>query len=190
MTSNNSGDRTRPDCSFAEDVTRAAVRLGIASPYDPPIVDSLGEIPNAETRFVVGYRSLFVYIEFCPLCGVEHTHGSRELGCAMRDPLRPYKACNGQRIGHCDGADPGGLIVRQIKGGRYGLVPRPPPPEWHKPTGTGYRLVLGPKPACFTPRGFRSKQSRAAMARLERRGVLTSDDILRPRRPKFILSAD
>src|SRR5215470_6185423 len=51
-------------------------------------------VPLAFTRLVVGRTYSFVYIEDCPLCGLEHAHAQTPHG---DDPLQPYTAFNGYR---------------------------------------------------------------------------------------------
>jgi hypothetical protein len=74
--------------------------------------------------------------------------------------------------------------MRRI-GGEWCNVHRDPPPEYHEPEGGSYRLEMS-YPACFTALGIRSKAAHCAMAALARRGIPTSLEILRPRRP-FVL---
>ena len=42
-----------------------------------------GDVPIAQSRIVIGRENSFVYIPFCPLCGLEHLHGQY--------PLRPLE---------------------------------------------------------------------------------------------------
>jgi hypothetical protein len=142
-------------------------------------------VPVAHTRIVVGHRASFLYIEYCPLCGLEHMHGQFPLRGENSDPRQALKACDGYRCSHC-GPHGLGHIVKKRKGGKFGLVKRKPPPEYREPKGYSYQLVLGLKAACFTPRGSRSKDARSVMAQLARAGIATSNEILRPRRA-FVL---
>src|SRR5260370_14244446 len=126
-------------------------------------------VPIAHTRIVFGCKWSFIYIEYCPLCGLEHIHGRYSLRGEYSDPLQAYED-GGHRAPHC-GAHGLGHVVRRI-GGESRLVERTPPPEYHEPPqGSSYRLVLGPKPACFTPRGIKNTDARDAMLRLARRVV-------------------
>ena len=68
---------------------------------------------------------------------------------------------------------------RIVFGRRARIVGRRPPPEYKEPEGDSYRLILGPEPACFTRRGIRSADAKAAMART---GISTSVQVLIPRR--------
>ena len=166
--------------------------------YDPkinlPTVSQQGpaspssyQVPLAFTRIVVGRTHAFIYIEYCPLCGLEHMHGQFPHEQSLLDAcaliLRAYE--NPSRGAHCS---PHGLgrILKQVKGGDWVTVQRAPPPEYREPTGHSYRLVLGARPACFTPSGVRNKAARRVMDELAKQGVHTSDEILVPRR-RFVL---
>jgi hypothetical protein len=142
-------------------------------------------VPLAHSRIVFGPRRSFIYVEFCPLCGLEHVHGSWPLRGEGSDPLQGFDVCNGYRSSHC-GTHGLGRIVKKIKGGGYITVERAPPPEYRELEGHSYRLVLGPNPACFTPLGIKSEDARWAMTQLAKRGVPTSGEILRPRRSFFL----
>jgi hypothetical protein len=50
-------------------------------------------VPLALTRIVVGRRCSFLYIEYCPLCGLEHMHGRFPLRGQNSDPRQGLKAC-------------------------------------------------------------------------------------------------
>ena len=147
-----------------------------------PAFPSSQEVPLAFSRPVVGRTHAFIYIEFCPLCGLEHMHGQFPHGSTQLI-LRAYE--NPSRAAHCR-AHGLGRILKQVKGGEWRIVERAPPPEYREPTGHSYRLVLGPKAACYTPSGARDKVARQVMAELARMGFLTSDEVLRPRR-RFVL---
>jgi hypothetical protein len=140
-------------------------------------------IPVAHTRIVFGRKYSCIYIEYCPLCGLEHMHGRFALCGENSDPLEAYD-WGGHRHSHCHCHGLG--HVTRFRNGRPILVERPRPPEYRESQGCSYQLVLGPKPACFTAKGFKSKAARSAMAQLAWRGVPTSTEILRPRR-LFIL---
>ena len=140
-------------------------------------------IPIAHSRIVVGRTRSFIYIEYCPLCGLEHTHGEYRFDSPYNDPSEAFESCNGHRASHC-GPHGLGRTVRRI-GGEWCNVYRDPPPEYHEPNGESYRLVMA-YPACFTPLGIKSKAARHLMDALTRRGVPTSLEILKPRR-KFVL---
>jgi hypothetical protein len=142
-----------------------------------------GAVPIAHSRIVIGPKYSFIYIEYCPLCGLEHMHGQYPLQSTYSDPVEAYEARNGHRGSHCvtHGL---GRIVRRI-GGESCSVYRDPPPEFHEPEGETYRLVMS-YPACFTPSGIRSRAARNLMDALARRGLPTSSEILKPRR-KFVL---
>lgn len=137
-----------------------------------PAFPSSQEVPLAFSRPVVGRTHAFIYIEFCPLFG-QFPHGSTQL------ILRAYE--NPSRAAHCR-AHGLGRILKQVKGGEWRIVERAPPPEYREPTGHSYRLVLGPKAACYTPSGARNRVARQVMAELARQGFPTSDEVLRPRR--------
>jgi hypothetical protein len=57
--------------------------------------------PIAHTRIVIGRRYSSIYIEYCPLCGLEHVHGQFPLRGEHSDPLQAYAAPNGHRGSHC-----------------------------------------------------------------------------------------
>jgi hypothetical protein len=147
--------------------------------------DQQNGMPIAHTRIVLARTASFIYIEYCPLCGLEHLHGWYPYRSNYNDPLQAYAASDGHRGSHC-GAHGLGRTTK-MRRGELILVDRPAPPEYREPQGSQYRLVLGPKPTCFTARGFRSKKARLAMAQLAQRGVPTSLEILRPRRA-FVLN--
>jgi hypothetical protein len=176
----------------------AGDRTVLGGIYDPkinlPTVSQQGpaspsstQVPLAFTRIVVGRTHAFIYIEYCPLCGLEHMHGqfpheqSPHQACELI--LRAYE--NPGRASHCR-AHGLGRILKQVKGGRWVIVERAPPPEYREPTGHSYRLLLGPKPACFTPSGARNRSARLVMAELARQGVPTSNEVICPRR-RFVL---
>ena len=97
-------------------------------------------IPIAHSRIVIGRRFSFIYIEYCPLCGLEHMHGQYSLHGPYNDPVEAYESCHGHRASHCD-AHGLGRIMRRI-GGEWCNVYRDPPPEYHEPEGESYRLVM------------------------------------------------
>jgi hypothetical protein len=142
-----------------------------------------GDVPIAYSRIVIGHRFSFIYIVYCPLCGLEHVHGQYSLDGPYNDPVEAYESCDGHRAAHC-GPHGLGRILRRI-GGEWCNAHRDPPPEYHEPKGESYRLVMS-YPACFTPLGVRSKAARNLMDTLARRGFPTSLEILKPRR-KFVL---
>jgi hypothetical protein len=142
-----------------------------------------GDMPNAHSRIVIGRKCSFIYIEYCPLCGLEHVHGQYPLHGPYNNPVEAYEACDGHRASHCD-AEGLGRVMRRIDG-EWCNVSRDPPPEYHEPKGGSYRLVMS-YPACFTPRGIRSKAARDLMNALAKKGFPTSLEILKPRR-KFVL---
>ncbi len=142
-----------------------------------------GDVPIAHSRIAIGREYSFIYIEFCPLCGLEHMHGQYPLHGPYNNPVEAYESCHGHRTSHCD-AHGLGQVMRRI-GGEWCSVYRDPPPEYHEPKGGSYRLVMA-YPACFTPRGIRSKAARHLMDALARKGFPTSSEILKPRR-KFVL---
>jgi hypothetical protein len=142
-----------------------------------------GDAPIAHSRIIIGPEYSFIYIPHCPLCGLEHMHGQYQLDGPFNNPAEAYESRDGHRGSHCV---PHGLgrIMRRI-GGEWCNVHRDAPPEYHEPEGESYRLVMS-YPACFTPRGIRSKAARNLMDALARRGFPTSLEILKPRR-KFVL---
>jgi hypothetical protein len=142
-----------------------------------------GDVPIAHSRVVVGPKYSFIYIEYCPLCGLEHLHGQYPLQGPYNDPAEAFDACDGHRASHCD-AHGLGRITHRIGGERCNGY-SDPPPEYHEPRGGSYRLVMS-APACFTPRGVRIKAAHHLMDALARRGFPTSLEILKPRR-KFVL---
>ena len=145
------------------------------------------EVPDAPSRIVFGRRFAFIYIENCPLCGLEHMHGQFDLADPRCDPLQAYAAHDGLRFPHCS-AQGIGNQAKYVRG-NWRILPKPAPPEFHEPQGGGsYRLVPGPKPACFTPLGIKSRRARDAMARLNCRRVPVSTEILQPRRKKLVLN--
>ena len=137
-------------------------------------------VPVAYSRIVIGARHSFIYVEYCPLCGLEHMHGRYPLYGEYSDPLQAFFAYNGHRSSHCS-AHGLGMMTKMARG-ELVLVEKQAPPEYRMPQGGGYQLVLGPKPVCFTPAGFKSRDARAAMALLARRDIPTSSEILQPRR--------
>jgi hypothetical protein len=144
------------------------------------------EVPDAVGRIVFGRRYSFIYIEHCPLCGLEHLHGRFSLE-DPHYPLQAYADHGGLRASHCS-AQGIGNQAKYVRG-NWRILPKPAPPEFHEPQGGGsYRLVPGPKPACFTPLGSKSRRARAAMARLNCRRVPVSTEILQPRRKKLVLN--
>jgi hypothetical protein len=167
---------------------RARDSKGLGGTFDPQTTEQTGElqdsaVPIAQTRIVIGCRYSFVYVPHCPLCGLEHMHGQFPFHGQHSNPLQAFLSCGGHRASHCFCH---GLRrnARSIGGQWCTVIVYPP--EWHEPKGESYRLMLGPEPACFTPRGIKSKESRLAMVALARRGIATSLEILRPRRP-FVL---
>jgi hypothetical protein len=142
-------------------------------------------VPDAPSRIVFGRRAAFIYIENCPLCGLEHLHGQFNLE-DPHYPLQAYADHGGHRASHCS-AQGVGNQAKRVRG-NWRILPKPAPPEYHEPQGGAYRLVPGPKPACFTPLGFKSKRARDAMARLARSGAPVSIEILQPRRKKLVLN--
>ena len=139
------------------------------------------EAPIAHTRIVLGRKAASIYVPYCPLCGLEHTHGL--FSYPDGDPLQAYEN-DGHRPAPCE-AKAMGWVVCCI-GDEWRIISRPPPPEYRGPQGYSYRLVLGPERACFTPRGIKNKHALAAMAKLARGGVPWSFQILKPR-TRFIL---
>jgi hypothetical protein len=131
-------------------------------------------IPNAHTRIVFGAKASFIYIRSCPLCGLEHAHGLFRY--PHGNPLQAYDSCD--VASHCV-AQGLGRVAKMI-GGEWRAVQRRPPREYKEPEGDSYRLIPGPEPACFTRRGIRSAEARAAMARLA--GDSKSLQVLKPRR--------
>jgi hypothetical protein len=145
------------------------------------------EVPIAHTRIVIGRKWSFIYIEYCPLCGLEHMHGKFALRGPNSDPLQAFED-GGLRVAHCV-AHGLGRVARRIRG-EWRTVERKPPPEYHKPEGVGsYQMVLS-YPACFTPRGIKNKDAKALMERLARRAAPTSQEILKPRRSFVLLRGD
>jgi hypothetical protein len=114
-------------------------------------------------------------------------HGQFPLHGEGSDPLKAFVACQGHRASHCHCHGPH-RVARRTRGEWHTVIVYPP--EYHEPEGDDYRLVLGPEPACFTPRGTKSKAARLAMLALARRGVATSLEILRPRRRSVFWRAD
>jgi hypothetical protein len=163
---------------------RAGISKGLGGTFDFQNSETLNQeqdddrssVPNAHTRIVFGRKASFIYIPYCPLCGLEHAHGL--FPYPHDDPLQAYDSCDGYRASHCS-AHGLGRIAKRIRG-EWRIVRRRPPPEYKEPEGYSYRLVLGPEPACFTRRGIRSVDARAAMARLT--NVSTSLQVLIPRR--------
>ena len=143
-----------------------------------------GAVPlvTAPAQLVIGRRAAFAYIRECPLCGLDHAHGEQPFSF---HPLTIFKNCDGARCAHC-GPHGLGHIAKQVKGGRWTVVERKAPPYYRKPTEGSYRLVrVGP--AIFTYRGAHSADARAVMADLARRGVPTSSETFKPRRPKLFV---
>jgi hypothetical protein len=167
---------------------RAGNSQGLGGTFDPQNTEQAGElqdsaVPIAQTRLVLGCQYSFIYIPHCPLCGLEHAHGQFPLHGQGSDPLRSFDWRHWDSASHCFCQGPG-RIARLI--GRRWCTVFVNPPEWHEPDGESYRLVLGPEPACFTPHGIKNPDARFAMATLARKGVATSLQILKPRRP-FVL---
>jgi hypothetical protein len=167
---------------------RAGDSKGLGGNFDPHTTEQTGElqdseVPIAQTRIVIGCRYSFVYIPHCPLCGLEHMHDQFPLHGQHSNPLQAFLACGGHRASHCFCQGPGRIARFFCGEWRTVFVC---PPEWREPEGQSYRLAQGPEPACFTPRGIKSKAAHCAMAALARRGIPTSLEILRPRRP-FVL---
>jgi hypothetical protein len=145
-----------------------------------PVVEFRSLIPSAPATLVVGSRAAFAYIEYCPLCGLDHAHGAVPFNYAH--PLTIFANHNGHRLSHCH-CHGLGHIARQVRGGRWVTVEREPPPHYRKPTESLYRLVrIGP--AIFTRRGKKSAEARAVMTDLALRGVPTSSKIFQPVRPQ------
>jgi hypothetical protein len=46
------------------------------SPHSKTRESLQAAVPLAHSRIVFGPRRSFIYVEFCPLCGLEHVHGS------------------------------------------------------------------------------------------------------------------
>jgi len=164
----------------------AGTSKGLGGTFDSQVSQETSEqrdsvVPIAQTRIVCGRRSSFIYIPRCPLCGLEHAQGL--FPYPHGDPLQAYEACDGYRASHCH-AQGLGRVARRV-GGQLRTVQRKAPPEYHEPKGESYRLVMA-YPACFTPRGVRSKAARHLMDALAKRGFPTSREILKPRR-KFVL---
>jgi hypothetical protein len=169
---------------------RAGSSKGLGGTFDPQISNETAEgqdsvVPIAHARIVIGRKWSFIYIEYCPLCGLEHMHGQFPLRGPHSDPLHAFRACGGHRTSHCF-AHGLGRVARLVRG-VWRVVDRKPPPEYHEPEGVGgYRLVMS-HPACFTPRGIKNKDARAVMVRLAKCGAPTSLEILQPRRRSFVL---
>jgi hypothetical protein len=138
-------------------------------------------VPIARTQIVVGGRGSFLYLRSCPLCGLEHAHGFFAHGQGS-DPLAAFAWHGGLRVSHCDCQGPG-RVARFVRGEWRTAIRNLP--EWCEPEESSYRLVLGPEPACFTPRAIRDAAARHVMAVLARRGVATSLAIWTPRRSCF-----
>lgn len=140
-------------------------------------------VPIARTRIVLGSRYSFLYIGDCPLCGgLEHVHERFPLCGAASDPLAAFAWHGGVRVAHCHCQGPG-RVARFVRGEWRTVVRHLP--EWCEPEGSSYRLVLGPDPACFTPRAIKDATARRAMAALARGGITTSHVIWKPRRSCF-----
>jgi hypothetical protein len=120
--------------------------------------DDRSSVPNAHTRIVFGDKASFIYIPSCPLCGLEHTHGL--FPYPYGNLLQPYDSGDGYRVSHCF-AQGLGRVARMVRG-EWRTVRRQPPPEYREPKGNSYRLIPGPEPACFTPRGIRSADARGS----------------------------
>ena len=171
---------------------RAGTSKGLGGTFGPHIsFETNGpqdsDVPIALARIVIGRRYSFLYIRNCPLCGMEHMHGQFPVRGEGSDPLDALAACQGHRASHCHCHGPH-RVARCTRGEWHTVIVYPP--EYHEPEGCDYRLVLGPEPACFTPRGIKSKAARLAMLALARRGVATSLEILRPRRRSVFWRAD
>ena len=166
---------------------RAGNSKGLGGTFDPQNTEQTHElqdaaVPIAQTRLVFGCKYSFIYIPHCPLCGLEHAHGEFSLNGQGSEAMQAFDWSGGHRASHCFCQGPG--RVARLIGGEWCTV-FVYPPEWHEPKGESYRLVMS-YPACFTPRGFRSKAARHLMDALAKRGFPTSLEILRPRRP-FVL---
>jgi hypothetical protein len=171
---------------------RAENSKGLGGTFDPQFSSETNgpqdsDVPIALARIVIGRRYSFLYIRNCPLCGMEHMHGQFPVRGEGSDPLDALAACQGHRASHCHCHGPH-RVARCTRGEWHTVIVYPP--EWHEPEGYDYRLVLGPEPACFTPRGIKSKAARLAMLALTRRGVATSLEILRPRRRSVFWRGD
>jgi hypothetical protein len=168
----------------------AELAEGLGGTFDPQTTEQTGEpqgdaVPIAQTRIVIGCRHSFIYLPHCPLCGLEHMHGQFPLHGQHSNPLQAFLSCGGHRASHC--VCHGLSRIARLIGGEWCTVFVP---EWHEPDGESYRLVPGPEPACFTPSGIKSKAAHYAMAALARRGIPTSLEILKPRRPFVLQQAD
>jgi hypothetical protein len=95
-----------------------------------------GDVPIAYSRIVIGHRFSFIYIVYCPLCGLEHLHGQYSLYGPYNDPAEAFESCDGHRGSHC-GPHGLGRIMRRI-GGEWCNEHRDPPPEYHEPKGESY----------------------------------------------------
>ena len=144
--------------------------------------DRQDDMPVAFARIVLGRLASFIYIDCCPLCGLDHAHG-RFVHGKGGDPVAAFAWHGGVRAAHCFCQGPG-RDARTVRD-RWRTFSTHPT-EWREPEGQSYRLVLGLDPACFTPRGVRSAAAHNTMIALAARGVATSLQILRPRRP-FVL---
>ena len=165
---------------------RAATSKELGGTFDPEISEEGREPqdypePIARTQIVVGRRASFLYIRSCPLCGLEHMHGSFVHGNGS-DPLAALAWHAGYRVAACFSQGPG-RVARPVRGGgwRTDIVR---PAEWREPRGYGYRLVLS-EPACFTATAIRSPAARRAMVLLTRGGIATSLVIWTPLRSCF-----
>ena len=106
--------------------------------FDPQISEHAGDPPESDTpiahsRIVIGHCFSFIYIEYCPLCGLEHIHGQYPLQGPYNDPAEAFDACDGHRASHCD-AHGLGRIMHRIGGERCNGY-SDPPPEYHEPRG-------------------------------------------------------
>jgi hypothetical protein len=172
---------------------RAGSSKGLGGTFDSQISNETSEqqdstVPIAQARIVIGCKCSFAYIEHCPLCGLEHMHGQFPLHGPHSDALQAFHAWDGYRLSHC-GAQ--GLYADvppdRLLRGDYRL--RQPPPEYHRPEGDSYRIVMA-YPACFTPLGIKNEDARELMIHLAGRGAPTSLEILKPRRSFVLLRGD
>ena len=131
-------------------VERAGNSKGLAGTFDPQNSETLDQedddrvlVPNAHTRIVFGRQASFIYIPYCPLCGLDHTHGL--FPYPHGDPLQAYDSGHGCRASHCSAHGLG--RVRENVRGEWRIVRCPPQPEYKEPEGVSYRLIPGPEPA-------------------------------------------
>jgi hypothetical protein len=167
-------------------VGRAGTSKELSGTFDPQNSEKPDErqdsvAPVAQTQIVVGCRASFLYIRSCPLCGLEHVHGFFVHGNGS-DPLAAFASHGDVRESHCHCHGPG-RVARFVRGEWRTVVRNLP--EWCEPEGSSYRLVLGPDPACFTPRAIKDATARRAMAAVARGGITTTHVIWTPRRSCF-----